>query len=627
MQKFKVVDNGNPDGTAKDAIVGVQAGTNYKAEVWNDNFFNMFRLVEGEGYTLIDDDLSQLSKSVRSRYNPLITYNTSVVASQTFSDVVMGSDGLYYEAQSDGLIGEDPVSSTPDKWKEYVLNTRPVANRTELKAKNKAYDGQFVIQGDIDVVYKFNASRVKTDDNGGTVIAVDGAELNGCWESPDKGIVYARAFGVKGDELDYTVELQNAINATPQNGTMFFKGKNILSSTITIPRTMSIVSASTSLRQGSTESQNMLIWDGGASSVITSSASDIVFDGFAAENRGSATSFAVLDGQRYTFKNLSFLLAAGTNKFSTAVIEAPDGSLGYSVFSRVYFIAQSNTFIKISSATNTGCTPIHFEDRCIFESTYDGQTYNIVSVDNNDLDGLIFTNCTFNQHGGELTIANNLLGANREIKNLVIDDCEIDGDTISAAHRMIKVENALNICIDNNTINGGGSRTGLFEITDSNVVSFEGNRVNSVAGSMFEDLGGSTVRYGTNFVDESNTSEIVDTIDSVIIPVTYGASTILPIQKAQNSNQINSFKITVTDGSAWTLFKNGSGGVTTQPGHQIRVIVENASGGVMNAGTPFAGYFKTSGAFAAVANGNYIIYEFIWDGANYLETSRSGELS
>lgn len=115
MQKFDEVDGGNPDGTAKDRI-GLTAGTTYLAKYWNDNLFNVFNAVEKAGYSLIDDNLEQLHKAVKGLYVPTFTYNTSAIATQTVNDVVQGSDGAYYEVQSDGVTGDDPVGSVTGDW-------------------------------------------------------------------------------------------------------------------------------------------------------------------------------------------------------------------------------------------------------------------------------------------------------------------------------------------------------------------------------------------------------------------------------------------------------------------------------------------------------------------------------
>lgn len=117
MQKFSVADNGNPDGTAKDRD-GLTPGTYYKSKYYNDNIFNLFEFVENQGYTLIADDLSQITKAAKGDYNPNFTYNTSAIATQSVNDIVRGSDGKYYEVQNDGVTGDNPVGSVTGNWVE-----------------------------------------------------------------------------------------------------------------------------------------------------------------------------------------------------------------------------------------------------------------------------------------------------------------------------------------------------------------------------------------------------------------------------------------------------------------------------------------------------------------------------
>ncbi len=127
MRKFDEVDGGNPNGTAKDRV-GSTPGTKYLAKYWNDNIFNMFTFVENAGYSLIDDDLSQITKASKGLYNPNFTYNTSAIPEQTVSDVARGSDGKYYEAQNDGFSGDDPVGSVSENWLEVPFDLGTIDN-------------------------------------------------------------------------------------------------------------------------------------------------------------------------------------------------------------------------------------------------------------------------------------------------------------------------------------------------------------------------------------------------------------------------------------------------------------------------------------------------------------------
>ena len=146
MQKFKVADGANTDGTALDRD-GFTAGTKYLAKVINDNQWNVFNVVEDAGYTLIDGDLSQLAKALKAPYNPTYIYNTSAIATQTVSDVVKGNDGHYYEVLADGVKAIDPVTDTTGKWKKLPLKVANAVNADEALSKGqlliemKAVDG------------------------------------------------------------------------------------------------------------------------------------------------------------------------------------------------------------------------------------------------------------------------------------------------------------------------------------------------------------------------------------------------------------------------------------------------------------------------------------------------------
>jgi len=122
MQKAKVINGANADGTANDNTV-------YVPESWNDNMGNLFKLVENAGYTLIDDDgtsnslgLQQVTKAVQGLYNPAFTYNTSSIVTQTIDDIVTGSDGKRYKVLNNNVVGDDPVGSITGNWEYYNPN-------------------------------------------------------------------------------------------------------------------------------------------------------------------------------------------------------------------------------------------------------------------------------------------------------------------------------------------------------------------------------------------------------------------------------------------------------------------------------------------------------------------------
>ena len=116
MQKHLVANGANGDGTANNDTI-------YIPENNNDNIGNLFDFVISQGYTLITDDVSQLAKASKALYNPLYTYNTSAIATQSVNDIVRGSDGKYYEVQSDGIINDDPVGSVTGDWMEVSFDS------------------------------------------------------------------------------------------------------------------------------------------------------------------------------------------------------------------------------------------------------------------------------------------------------------------------------------------------------------------------------------------------------------------------------------------------------------------------------------------------------------------------
>lgn len=123
MQKPKLVDNATPNLEFQDSSTQLaQDGTILRAAFQNDNFSNLFKLVEAAGYNLIDDDISQITKAVRGRYVDNFIYNTSSIATQTVNDVVLGSDGYYYECKQNGVTGVNPVNDLTGKWKIFDKN-------------------------------------------------------------------------------------------------------------------------------------------------------------------------------------------------------------------------------------------------------------------------------------------------------------------------------------------------------------------------------------------------------------------------------------------------------------------------------------------------------------------------
>lgn len=148
MQKAKLIDNATAGLLFQDSSTpSALDGTIVRATFQNDNFGNLFQLVTSAGYDLIDGDLSQITKAGKGLYVASFTYNTSGIGTQSVNDVVLGSDGKYYEMQNDAISGDDPVGSVTGNWVQVafdkgsgkVLQVKIVEDTTELNTSSTSY--------------------------------------------------------------------------------------------------------------------------------------------------------------------------------------------------------------------------------------------------------------------------------------------------------------------------------------------------------------------------------------------------------------------------------------------------------------------------------------------------------
>jgi hypothetical protein len=63
------------------------------------------------------------------------TYNTSTIPTQSVNDIVMGSDGNYYECQTNATIDDDPVGSITGNWSLYRETVKTYGNQTVAGVK------------------------------------------------------------------------------------------------------------------------------------------------------------------------------------------------------------------------------------------------------------------------------------------------------------------------------------------------------------------------------------------------------------------------------------------------------------------------------------------------------------
>ena len=165
MQKPKLVDNATAGLQFQDSSTQAALdGTIVRAAFQNDNFENLFELVERNGYSLIDDDTEQILKAVRGPYVSTFTYNTSSIATQTVNDIVLGSDGNFYEAQNDGVSGEDPVGSVSGDWKIKADNDIPKNFSLDTGAVNAIalFDGKSIQNYKDSMMVFFEATATNT---------------------------------------------------------------------------------------------------------------------------------------------------------------------------------------------------------------------------------------------------------------------------------------------------------------------------------------------------------------------------------------------------------------------------------------------------------------------------------
>lgn len=115
------------------------------------------------------------------------------------------------------------------------------------------------------------------------------------------------------------------------------------------------------------------------------------------------------------------------------------------------------------------------------------------------------------------------------------------------------------------------------------------------------------------------------TVSSPLLAV--GSALVYGPAIALNAALGNEFVVTVTDAVAFAfsapLF-NGVALSATIPGFNqtITIRIRNASGGAHGAGT-FNAIFKTAGAVPAIADTNSRVFQFRWNGTNWVETFRS----
>ena len=100
MQKAKVVDNSLPNGDFQDSSSQAALdGTILRATFQNDNFGNLFELVQKAGQTLIYDYTNQVSKAVVKQ-----SLTGFYIDSGTANSVEFSNTGIDEEVLFDGMV-------------------------------------------------------------------------------------------------------------------------------------------------------------------------------------------------------------------------------------------------------------------------------------------------------------------------------------------------------------------------------------------------------------------------------------------------------------------------------------------------------------------------------------------
>ncbi|MCK5864708.1 MAG: hypothetical protein KAG87_06080 [Marinobacter adhaerens] len=359
-----------------------------------------------------------------------------------------------------------------------------------------------------------------------------------------------------------------------------------------------------------------LIWSGGASPMFSSASTGDYFEGIQTVNRGSATDFLEKTaGQRVYMRRMSFITGVGESAFSRSVIRSSGNFLGYSHFSAISCKGASPKFIDIDGlGTSNGITPFTIDGRSIFETG--GSPLTVVSVTDEKIEHLKITDCTFNEKAGdELTVVDTTTSPlDPAINVFTFTDNEIDyGSGSPTTNRFARLENVGSIIWDGNTAALGGQIAYAVELINSTVVSFNGNYYRAAGGPYFNADANSKVVVGSNSFDSSNTFGASNNLASVgVFEVSYTSIMVLnPQLTDQRSNPF--FRIDVTDNAGWQVRMSTTKPYWVAPGTRFSVQVRNVSGGAISGGA-FTNGFVSGVLTTAPADGNHVIYEFLWDG-------------
>lgn len=497
-------------------------------------------------------------------------------------------------------------------------------------------------------MFVYDASRPKSDHNGGTVISptvpslslqssvgdflsgvgeTDGAG-SGCFVrlEPAIDLIESVDFGAKPETgFDNYSSFQAAIDYAVSSGIKGVRvgqGEFEYGTTLTLTTTgitfVGVENAATIT--GGTARNCLLVWTGGASPMKQCDTSANVFEGFAVENRGTATDWLELNSGAINnrYKDLYFVDTATHTYFSRSVIRSNGNRMGYSHFDHIIANSPAPKFIDIDGqGTSGGITPFSISGRSIFGAN----TADFVVIDINDetVEHIDIYDCTFNQFGYVLEVVNTLGTPGQTAINVLnFHDNELDTIGDDAAYRYFRLQNVDNFLFDANTINAGGSKTYLATLSAVNVASCEGNSCKSLGTAFFDATDNCIIKGGAN---ATGGRPIADNRNAMLEQQAQGPSIVIDATTFDvNKHEI--VEVDLTSGSGYTLNIDTSLPQFINIGQVFTLVVRNVSGGAVAAGA-FGATFAETAAPVAPANGNSRSYTFYWNGTVAVEISRN----
>lgn len=372
---------------------------------------------------------------------------------------------------------------------------------------------------------------------------------------------------------------------------------------------------------GTSNPASILVWTGGASSMITTDSTGYTLEWFGVRNEGTATDFLEMNSGSQTFVLDNVFCQPGGDhvSFSRSFVRSNGNRIGYSLFwaCRIGSVAPV-IFDVDGQGTANSVTPVEFGGRCIFASTT--QAVTVLKITDESLEQVVMKGNTFIQDGFELTIVDTrTTPAATTINVFNFSDNEIDSDgTDNSAYRFFDLENVESIIFNGNKCNLGGTKTYMGDLVASHVTECDGNYYNSVVTALWNADATSTVRHGKQGFSQR---PVFTTVTAGIYSPTYGATISLDGRQFDGRRH-EVVHVNVTDAVGYTISVDTTSPQYMPIGQVFTVVVRNLTAGVISAPAFSAGTFNTLGATVAPAAGTNRSHTFYFNGTEAIEISR-----